>query len=73
MTKWIDAKLKKQAYKDYVNCCGHFPAFIYDKPYLSDYEWIKYAKEYGMSLEEFKKYADYFYDYAFNQSMKGDK
>ena len=23
-----------------------------------------------VSLEEFKKYADYFYDYAFNQSMK---
>lgn len=29
--------------------------------------------KYGMSLEKFKKYADYFYDYAFNQSMKGGK
>lgn len=65
MTKWTDAKLKRQAYKDWRDCRGYFPEFINDRSYLSDYEWIKYAKEYGMSLEEFKKYVDYFYDYAF--------
>ena len=41
MTKWTDAKLKKQAIEE-----------------LEDY-----AKEYDMTLEEFKKYVDYFLEY----------
>ena len=65
MVKWTDGKLKKRAYKDYVDCRinGHFPEFIDDQPYVSDYELIKHAKEYDMSLEEFKKYIDYFLEY----------
>ena len=56
MTKWTDAKLKKQAIEEWKDCyeCGHFPDFICDQPYVSEEELQDYAKEYGMTLEEFK-------------------
>lgn len=52
-----DAKLKKQAIEEWKDCyeCGHFPDFICDQPYVSEEELQDYAKEYDMTLEEFKK------------------
>ena len=34
MTKWTDAKLKKQAIEEWKDCykCGHFPDFLCDQP-----------------------------------------
>lgn len=51
MTKWTDAKLKREAIREWKDCyeCGHFPEFICDQPYVSE--------------EEFKKYVDYFLEY----------
>ena len=43
--------------------CGHFPDFICDQPYVSEEELEDYAREYDMTLEEFKKYVDYFLSY----------
>ena len=65
MTKWTDAKLKKQAINEWKDCyeCGHFPEFICDQPYVDEEDLKDYAKEYDMTLEEFKKYVDYFIEY----------
>lgn len=65
MTKWTDAKLKRQAIKDWKDCyeCGHYPEFIRDQPYVTKEELKIYAKEYDMTLKEFKKYVNYFIEY----------
>ena len=65
MAKWTKAKLKKEAIKDWKDCyeCGHFPDFICDQPCVSEEELKDYAKEYDMTLEEFKKYINYFLEY----------
>ena len=40
MVKWTDAKLKRQAIREWKDCyeCGHFPDFICDQPYVSEEE-----------------------------------
>ena len=65
MVKWTDAKLKREAIRDWKESyeCGHYPDFICDQPYVSEEELQDYAKEYDMTLEEFKKYVDYFLEY----------
>ena len=64
MSKWTDAKLKKEAIRDYKECyeCGHFPDFICDQPCVDEEELKEYAEEYDMTLEEFKKYVNYFFE-----------
>lgn len=63
MTKWTDAKLKREAIRDWKESyeCGHYPDWT-NEP-LSNQVVRKWAKEYNMSVPEFYKYADYFYQY----------
>ena len=66
MTKWTDAKLKRQAIKDWKDCheCGHYPAWTNDDcEYYTHEDWKRRAKEYDMTVSEFKKYVKYFYEY----------
>lgn len=63
MTKWTDAKLKREAIRDWKECyeCGHYPDWT-NEPMTKELakEW---AEEYDMTVPEFKKYVDYFYEY----------
>lgn len=65
MTKWTDAKLKKEAIRDYKECyeCGHYPDWTNDCEYYTYNDWKKMAKEYDMTVPEFKKYVNYFFEY----------
>ena len=59
-----DDELKKMAKADYDDFCecGHFPTWV-DEP-LDDEELKRGAEEYDMSVEDFKKYMDFFYSFA---------
>ena len=63
MTKWTDAKLKQEAIRDWKESyeCGHYPDWT-NEPMTNELakEW---ASEYDMTVPEFKKYVDYFYEY----------
>jgi len=63
MTKWTDAKLKREAIRDYKECydCGHYPDWT-NEP-LNNELVKKWSKEYDMTTQEFIKYANYFYEY----------
>lgn len=60
MSKWTEAKLKKEAESDYKECyeCGHYPGWTNEK--LTSEIIKRWADEYNMTLEEFKKYVNYF-------------
>ena len=59
-----DDELKKMAKEDYDDCyeCGHFPTWV-DEP-LDDEELKRGAEECDMSVEDFKKYMNFFYGFA---------
>ena len=59
-----DDELKKMAKGDYDDCyeCGHFPTWV-DEP-LNEEELKRWAEEYDMSVEDFKKYMNFFYGFA---------
>jgi len=65
MTKWTDAKLKREAIRDYKECydCGHYPEWTSDIQYSSKDEIKQWANEYDMTVPEFKKYVNYFFEY----------
>lgn len=62
MSKWTNAKLKKEAIRDYKECyeCGHYPDWTNES--LTDELIEKWSKEYDMTPEQFKKYVKYFYE-----------
>lgn len=59
-----DDELKKMAKGDYDDCyeCGHFPTWA-DEP-LDNKDLKRWAEEYNMSVEDFKKYMNFFYSLA---------
>lgn len=63
MVKWTDNKLKKAAVREWKDCyeCGHFPDWT-NEP-LSNEVVRRWAKEYKMSVPEFYRYTNYFYQY----------
>lgn len=65
MTKWTNEKLAKEAKRDYKECsdCGHYPSWVNDDlRHYTKSDWKHWAEEYDMSVEEFKKYVDYFFE-----------
>ena len=65
MAKWTDDKLKKEAKRDYKECsdCGHYPNWVNDDlRHYTEEDWKRWAEEYDMSVKEFKKYVDYFFE-----------
>lgn len=63
MTKWTDAKLKREATNEYHDCyeCGYYPDWTDGT--LSNDELEMWANEYDMTVSEFKKYMNYFLGY----------
>lgn len=59
---WTNIELRQTATKDYVECrkCGQFPDWVDDLECMPDQEWRSWANEYMMSVDEFKKYVNYF-------------
>lgn len=65
MAKWTDAKLKREAIRDWKDCyeCGHYPDWTKDCQYYTSEDWKRWADEYNMTIDEFKKYVNYFFEY----------
>lgn len=65
MVKWTDAKLKRQAIREWKESyeCGHYPDWSDYVQYFSKEDWEDWADEYNMTVPEFKKYVDYFFEY----------
>ena len=64
MTKWTNEKLEKEAKRDYKECyeCGHYPTWTDECKYFGEEDWQQWAEEYDMTVEEFKKYVNYFFE-----------
>lgn len=69
MSKWTDKQLKQEAIRDYKECYeyGHFPTWTDECQFFDAKEWQKWANEYDMTVEEFKKYTNYFFECSANQ------
>ena len=64
MVKWTDSKLKREAIREWKDCyeCGHYPDWTNESMTKELYK--DWADEYDMTVPEFKKYVNYFFEYS---------